>query len=160
MAIKLIHIYDIDGTIISSSHRYRTAKCGTKIDLEHWREHDNERFIHKDSPLPHLAQYKKDLQNPEIYVILATARACIEGDANYKYIARRMGTPDKFVHRQGIEDNRGGAELKIKAIKPLLNLRQFAGVAVHIWEDNKSYLSDMVCALNGIGHYVPSTQGH
>lgn len=158
--IKAIHIYDMDGTIISSSHRYKTASCGTRIDLEYWREHDNERHIHRDSPLPHLAQYKLDLKNPEIYVIIATARACVKDDANYKYIERRMGWPDKFVHRQGIDDTRGGAELKIKAIKPLLNLKQFRNAAVHVWEDNKTYLSDMCKALNAIGHYVPSTQGH
>jgi hypothetical protein len=158
--IEKIHIYDIDGTLISSSHRYRTAECGTRIDLEYWREHDNDRSIYKDSPLPHLAQYKQDLKNPKIYVILATARVCYKGDANYKYIQRRMGIPDKFVHREGLEDKRGGAELKIQAIKPLLNLKQFKNAAVHIWEDNKDYLSDMVCALNGIGHYIPSTQGH
>jgi hypothetical protein len=158
--IKKIHIYDIDGTLISSSHRYKTAECGNRIDLSHWRKHDNANHIYKDSALPHMAQYKQDLLNPEIYVILATARACTPGDANYKYIARRMGNPNKFVHRQGIEDTRGGAELKISAIKPLLNLRQFKGAAVHIWEDNKDYLAEMVCHLKGIGHYVPSTQGH
>lgn len=160
MAIKLIHIYDIDGTLISSSHRYRTAECGKRIDLEYWREHDIERFIVKDSPLPHLAQYKQDLQNPEIYVILATARACVKGDTNYAYIKHRMGNPDKFVHRMGIDDNRGGSELKVQAIKPLLNLKQFSNAAVHIWEDNIDYLNDMVCRLNGIGHLIPSTQGH
>ena len=124
MAIKRIHVYDIDGTLISSSHRYRTAKCGTKIDLKYWRSKDNSDHIYKDSFLPHMAQYKEDLKNPEIYVILATARACKPGDANYKYIQRRMGMPDKFVHRLGVEDRRGGAQLKIQAIKPLLNLKQ------------------------------------
>lgn len=157
--IKRIHVYDIDGTIVSSSHRYRTAECGTRIDLNHWREHANDRFIHKDSLLPHAAQYKQDLENPEIYVILATARECVEGDANYKFIKRRLGMPDKFIHR-GINDDRGGAALKIQAIKPLLNLRQFKNAVVHIWEDNATYLDDMVMALKGVGHFVHSVQGH
>lgn len=158
--IKEIHIYDIDGTIISSSHRYRTAPCGTRIDLDYWRENDVPEKIMQDSALPHLAQYKADLANPEIYVILATARACLPGDANYQYIKEKMGMPDKFVHREGVNDSRGGAQLKIQAIKPLLNLKQFRDAVVHVWEDNKKYLSDMCKALNAIGHYVPSTQGH
>ena len=159
MGIKKIHIYDMDGTLISSSHRYRTAECGNRIDLQHWQGHANENHIYRDSPLPHLAQYKQDLLDPEIYVILATARECVTGDANYKYVDRRMGKPNMFIHR-GQNDDRGGAELKIQAIKPLLNLKQFKDAAVHIWEDNKSYLDVMVCALRGTGHYVPSTQGH
>ena len=158
--IKRIHVYDMDGTIVSSLHRYRTAECGTRIDLPYWREYDNERFIHKDSLLPHAAQYKKDLQDPSIYVIIATARACEPGDANYKFIQRRLGLPNKFVHREGVEDTRGGAQLKIQAIKPLLNLRQFKNASLHIWEDNVKYLEDMVSALGGTGHLVPSAQGH
>lgn len=158
--IKQIHIYDMDGTIVSSSHRYQTMPCNTRIDLDHWISKDNEREIHKDSLLPHAAQYKADLLNPEIYVIIATARSCMEGDANYKFIKRRLGNPDKFVHRQGRDDFRGGSQLKIQAIKPLLNLRQFKNAAVHIWEDNASYLDDMVCAFKGTGHLINSVQGH
>ena len=158
--IKRIHIYDLDGTVISSSHRYRTDETGERIDLQFWREHDKPEFIEKDSLLPHAAQYKADLQNSEIYVIVATARACIEGDANYKYITERLGMPNKFIHRQGVDDTRKGAKLKIEGIKPLLNLKQFRGAVVHFWEDNKDYLNEVCEALNAIPHYVPSTQGY
>lgn len=161
--IKKIHIYDLDGTIISSSHRYKTKYNNDgklTIDLDHWRKHDNEEYIKKDSLLPHAAQYKKDLEDPEIYVIIATARACQPGDANYKFVEKHLGLPNKFVHRQGLDDMRGGAQLKVQAIRPLLNLKQFRYAVIHVWEDNKDYLSYMCNKLGAIPHYVPSTQGH
>ena len=157
--IKQIHIFDADGTIINSTHRYRTIN-NKRIDLVYWRKHDTREFIEKDSLLPHSAQYEISMQNPEVYVIIATARACHKNDANYEFICRHLGFPDKFVHRQGENDARGGAELKIDAIKPLLNLKQFKNAVVHIWEDNRKYLDDLCKAFDGIGHFVPSSQGH
>lgn len=158
--IKHIHIYDMDGTIVSSSHRYKLVSTENRIDLDHWRKHDVEKYINKDSLLPHAAQYKADIKNPFVYVIIATARACNQGDANYKYIEKHLGMPDKFIHRQGVNDNRGGAQLKVEAIKPLLNLKQFKNAAIHVWEDNKDYLNYLCQKLNAVPHYVPSTQGY
>ena len=39
--IKRFAIYDMDGTIVDSSHRYRTqiTPQGEKIDLQFWRDH-------------------------------------------------------------------------------------------------------------------------
>lgn len=156
--IKQIHIFDADGTIINSIHRYRAID--NRIDLQYWREYDKPEFIKKDSLLPHSAQYEMSMQNPEVYVIIATARACHKNDENYEFICRHLGFPDMFVHRQGEKDTRGGAQLKIQAIKPLLNLRQFKKAVVHCWEDNRQYLDDMCKELGAIGHFVPSSQGH
>ena len=120
-----IHVYDLDGTVISSSHRYRTIPGENRIDLEHWRANDIPEMIAKDSLLPHAAQYMADIKNPRIYVIVATARACVPGDANYKFLRDRLAMPNKFIHRKGVNDNRKGAKLKIDGIRPLLNLKQF-----------------------------------
>jgi phosphoglycolate phosphatase-like HAD superfamily hydrolase len=158
--IEKIAIYDLDGTIIDSSHRYRTAPCGTKIDLLHWREHDIPEFIEKDKLLPLAEQYLQDINCNKTYVIAATARACIPNDATYKFLDKHLKMPNRFIHRQGVNDNRGGAQLKIQAIKPLLNLKPFKNAVVHIYEDNQKYLQAMCHALNGIPHYIPSVQGH
>lgn len=161
--IKQIKIYDMDGTIVDSSHRYRSRidENGIeRIDLDFWRKHDIPEFIAKDSLLPLAKEYKADLLDPETYVIIATARACTAGDANYQYIENVLGLPNKFVHRQGIDDKRGGAALKIQAIKPLLNLKQFKNALVKVFEDNKAYLQDMCHALNATPIYCKSNQGH
>ena len=160
--IKKIAIYDLDGTLIDSSHRFKIGDNG-RIDLPHWRKNDIPVMIEKDSLLELANRAKSDISNREIYVIFATARACVEGDANYSYIAKHFGTPDKFVHRQGVDDNRGGAALKIQAIKPLLNLKQFKNSVVHVYEDNVDYLKDMCYAFRSthktVGHFNPSYQG-
>ncbi len=160
MAIKEVKIYDMDGTIVCSAHRYRTDSSGENIDLAHWRSLDIAKFISQDSLLPLAEEYKRDLQNPGIYVIIATARACKKGDANYRFIREHLGNPDKFIHRLGPTDNRGGAELKLQAIIPLLNLKQFANASIKVFEDNISYLKKMCDRLNATGIYIPSVQGY
>lgn len=164
--IKKIKIYDLDGTLIDSSHRYRTK--GGKIDLAHWRENDTPEKVALDSFLDLYEWLKVDLKRKDTFVILATARACVENDHNYDFLKHHDIMPDMFIHRQGDNDTRGGAALKIAAIKPLLNLKQFQGATIHIFEDNIQYLQDMVIALKGdfskgrkvVGHFVPSVQGH
>ena len=160
---KEIKIYDMDGTIVDSSHRYKTRidENGIeKIDLDFWIENDRPDMIAKDSLLPLADEYKADLANPEIYVIIATARGASKNDANYKYIKENLGMPNKFVHRNTMADRRGGAELKIQAIKPLLNLKPFKNAIVKVFEDNLDYLQKMCQELNAIPIYCESVQGH
>jgi hypothetical protein len=164
--IKKIKIYDLDGTLIDSSHRYRAKD--NRIDLAHWRENDTPDKVMQDSFLDLYEWLKVDLERKDTFVIFATARACVENDHNYEFLKVHNIVPDMFIHRQGNSDTRGGAELKIAAIKPLLNLKQFQNATIHIFEDNINYLHDMVTALKGdfekgrkvIGHFVPSIQGH
>jgi len=156
--IKKIKIYDIDGTLVDSLHRYRTKN--DRIDLDYWLENDVPEKIALDTLLPLARRYQQDLKNPDVYTILATARACAKNDANYKYISDVLGEPDKFIHRKKQGDTRGGAELKLAAIKPMLNLRQFQNAEVHVFEDNLAYLGAMCYSLNAVGHFNPSKQGH
>lgn len=164
--INKIKIYDLDGTLINSLHRYKT-KNG-RIDLQHWRENDTPEMVARDSFLDLYEWLKEDLKRKDTYVIFATARACVENDHNYDFLKYHDIMPDMFIHRQGETDQRGGAALKIAAIKPLLNLKQFQKATIHIFEDNIQYLESMVIALKGdfskgrkvIGHFVPSQQGH
>lgn len=160
--ITKIHIYDLDGTVIDSSHRYRTItdKNGnTKIDLTYWRSHDVDEYISKDSLLPLAEQYKKDLADPECYVIIATARACYPNDANYKYINETLGMPDYFVHRKGLEDTRKGSDIKIKGLRKLLNLKQFRNATKVFFEDNIDYLINVAYAIDAHPVFVKSNQG-
>lgn len=164
--IKKIKIYDLDGTLIDSSHRYRTIDG--KIDLQHWRDNDTPENVKNDTFLDLFEWLKIDLERNDTFVIFATARACVENDHNYEFLRTHNIFPDMFIHRQGENDTRGGAALKIAAIKPLLNLKQFQGATIHIFEDNIQYLHDMVIALKGdfskgrkvVGHFVPSMQGY
>ena len=154
---KAIHIFDFDGTLIDSSHRYRLNDSG-KIDLKYWMA--NEHKADRDSALPLVADFQSLASDPQCYVIIATARVwCPLADTVCK---RYNIVPHKLVSREGRNDSRAGAQLKLAAVLPLLNLKQFSNVErVHVWEDNIAYLKNMCDILpNSIGHYIPSKQGH
>ena len=161
--IKKIKIYDLDGTLIDSSHRYRTING--RIDLEHWRANDTRKNVLENDKFLDLYEWLKvDLKRKDTFVIFATARACTYNDHNYEFLKLHNIVPDMFIHRMGDNDTRGGAALKVEAIKPLLKLQKFQFATIHIFEDNIQYLHDMVTALKDnhkiIGHFVPSVQGH
>jgi len=65
--IKKVSIYDMDGTIVCSLHRYRTIvdESGERIDLNYWRE--NEYRALDDNLLPLAENYKKDLKDESCY---------------------------------------------------------------------------------------------
>lgn len=153
--IKEIKIYDMDGTIVDSTHRYKTLDCGTKIDLQYWR--DNEYRAYNDSLLPLAEQYKKDIQNPECYVIIATAR--IIRDDDMRFIKDKLGMPDYIISRKE-NDSRSGGLLKILGLKKFFNLKNFKQAKAVFFEDNVSYLKAVCDYFKIEGVYIPSNQGH
>lgn len=155
--IKRLHIFDFDGTLVDSSHRYRTMPCGTRIDLQHWI--DNECHTMGDSLLPLVARFRELVASSEDYVIIATARIWCELSA--AFAEKHDLIPNTVYARRDRKDTRGGAALKITAVKRLLNLKQFSAVEnIHVYEDNHDYLNSMCAALNAHGHFFPSNQGH
>jgi hydroxymethylpyrimidine pyrophosphatase-like HAD family hydrolase len=157
MKIKRVSIYDMDGTIVDSSHRYRTIidDSGERIDLDYWRE--NEYRAMDDSLLPMAEQYKLDIQDPECYVIIATARVMHEPD--WKFVDENLGVPDYFISRpEG--SNISGKTLKINGLAKFFNLLNFKDAEFTFYEDNIQYLKAVCDRFNIRGIYVPSKQGH
>ena len=156
--IKQISVYDMDGTVIDSSHRYKTqigADGVERIDLQYWI--DNEHKTLGDSLLPMAKQFKDDMKNPEVFVIIATARIWCDLS---KEFAAREGLAGHVIARKDRNDNRGGAELKISGINKLLGLKQFKNAKIKVFEDNVNYLKTLCDRFDAIGVYVPSVQGH
>lgn len=153
--IKEIKIYDMDGTIVDSTHRYKTLECGTKIDLQFWR--DNEYLAYNDSLLPLAEQYKKDIQNPECYVIIATAR--IIRNEDMRFIKDKLGMPNHIISRKE-NDSRSGGLLKVLGLKKFFNLKNFKSAKAVFFEDNVNYLKTVCDYFNIEGVYIPSKQGH
>ena len=80
------YIFDLDGTVIDSSHRKAVKPDGT-LDLEHWIENSTPEMVAKDKLLP-LANIMRNLYRnggPTRQVIICTAR--VLGDADYWYLA-------------------------------------------------------------------------
>lgn len=162
--MKKIKVFDLDGTLIDSSHRYKSMPEGDRIDLDFWRENSTPEMIAKDSLLPHIVEYNKANKCPDTTVIIATARAMIKDDANYDFIKNVMGEPDHIIHRMGEDDHRKGDLLKTSGImKALHDIENFD--IMHIYEDNFDQLKKMTEFFDQhidqvIPVFVESEQGH
>jgi len=130
--MKRIHIYDLDGVLVDTSHRYRNLPNGT-IDLTYWLENARAEKIALDKLLPLAAQYKADLANPETYVVICTARQARQAD--FDFIATRLGNPDKLICRP-VGNMESDAKLKRRGFCRLLNLKQFQNITRKFWDDN------------------------
>jgi hypothetical protein len=127
---KKIHVYDCDGVLVDSSHRYRNDASG-KIDLEYWKA--NTHRAANDSLLPTARQYVDDVLNPFIYVIVCTAR---EIDTfTPRFFADNMAMPNNLIMRPR-GNNTQDSKLKRSQLSRLFNLRQFAKLPRVLWEDN------------------------
>lgn len=156
--IKRVSIYDMDGTIVCSLHRYRTIQGDNgkpRIDIDYWR--DNEHKADRDSLLPLAEQYKSDLADPACYVIIATAR--VLGDPDDCFIRDKLGPPDHIISRPRGDTTSGGA-LKIQGLYRFFNLPAFRGAQFTFYEDNLEYLRAVCERFKIRGVYVPSLQGH
>ena len=155
--ITRVAIYDMDGTIVDSSHRYRTIidENGERIDLNYWRE--NEFRAMDDSLLPMFEQYCADLADDNCYVIIATARVMNEPD--WQFVREVLGEPDYFISRKN-GDSQSGKTLKINGLAKFFNLVTFKDADFVFYEDNISYLKAVCDRFNIRGVYIPSVQGH
>ena len=155
--ITKVSIYDMDGTIVDSTHRYRTIidENGERIDLDFWRQNEYKAF--DDSLLPLAEQYKADLNNENCYVIIATAR--ILRDADNEFIKQILGEPDYIISRSE-NSNISGGKLKINGLAKFFNLITFKDAEFTFYEDNVQYLKAVCDRFNIRGVYVPSKQGH
>ena len=146
---KRIHVYDLDGVLVDTSHRYRNKADGT-IDLEYWLA--NRHKLADDKLLPLAKQYRADIANPEIYTVICTARSTHPDDV--AYINWVLGKPNKLIMRP-VGNMRGDANLKRAQLSRLFNLRQFQKLPRKFWDDNPKNLQACKDLFNMVFH-VPS----
>lgn len=132
--IKEIHVYDVDGTLVDSSHRYRNLPCG-RIDLEHWNA--NLHRTMQDKLLPLAKQYKQDIADPETYVIICTMRP--PRPLDLQFIRERLGQPDKLITNRWFA-KKDMQNFKRAELTKVFNLRQFRNVPRYFWEDTESFI--------------------
>lgn len=154
--ITRVSIYDMDGTIVDSSHRYRTIvdEKGERIDLDYWRQ--NEYRAGDDSLLPLHRQYLADIADPHCYVIIATARVMNQPD--WDFVESKLGLPDYFISRPK-DSTVSGRVLKINGLAKFFNLLNFRDAEFVFYEDNVDYLKAVCDRFQIRGVYIPSNQG-
>jgi hypothetical protein len=160
MDIKEIHIYDIDGTLVDSSHRYRTIVKNKKlaIDFPFWVA--NQHLAADDSLLPLARKYQAQKLDKGIFTVLATARAMSVQE--WRHVKNILTMPDFMICRQH-GDMQSGTTLKIDGLNLMLGAYPFLrNVPMFFYEDNKTYLNSVVDYFKPLcsGVYVPSKQGY
>ena len=136
--IKNISIFDLDGTIIDSSHRQATLSDGT-LNLEHWFENATAEKIFDDTVLPLATQVRKR-QRAGDYVMVCTARNM--QDADFEFLQNEGICPDKIISRPDGNMEADGV-LKAKQLRSFFNLKQFAKANKVMFDDAASVRSTL-----------------
>ena len=101
-------IWDLDGTVIDSSHRYSTLANGD-IDLPRWIADNTRENIEQDKLLPLARLMKANWTQGNDIVIICTAR--VLGVWDHVFLADH-GIKAHFILSRALGDNRGDAEMK------------------------------------------------
>lgn len=141
----IISIYDLDGTIIDSSHRATHDENGN-IDLANWKAKSTKDFIFQDSLMPLYTQLVKDYKNGNM-VILCTAREL--GKWDLEYIHMHNIYYDRIISRP-TGNITTDSKLKQNQLRYLFSLPQYAFKQKIFYDDNDNNLM----ALADLGAWV------
>jgi hypothetical protein len=132
-------IWDLDGTVIDSSHRYSTLPNGD-IDLPRWIADNTKANIEQDTLLP-LARLMRSNYRQGDTVIICTAR--VLGIHDHCFLADH-GIKANFILSRAIGDNRGDAEMKrAKLIALFADLK----IPFSRWTRNATFYDDNMGVL-------------
>lgn len=120
----MYYIFDLDHTVIDSSHRQLTRADGS-LDLAHWIENCSREKIFRDSLLPLADQMRDLIARGRDNVVICTARVMSEADYDFLY-ANGLYTPWVLSRPEG--SRLGDADLKEWL------LRRFARCRMVSWE--------------------------
>lgn len=79
---QLINIFDLDNTLIDSTHRWKAPGDSTELDFDYWLKHCTKEFIMQDTLLP-LVKLFREFNKTGFTNIAVTAREMYIDDFNY-----------------------------------------------------------------------------
>ena len=125
-----VYIFDLDHTVIDSSHRQMTDAQGN-LDLAHWFENATPDKIFQDSLLP-LADHMKRVFVMS-YVVVCTARTMSQAD--HDYLAHHGLYHDAILSR-GPGDMSGDGALKLRLLTEFFERTDLDPADAVFYEDN------------------------
>lgn len=136
-------IFDLDHTVIDSSHRQSTLPCGS-LDLAHWVENNTPEKIMQDKLLP-LAELWKANKKAGRVVGVCTAR--VLQDADYQFLADN-GLDCDFILSREMGDSSGDGVLKEKLLRQYADkistpFETFTANIKAFYDDNKIVLKTL-----------------
>lgn len=136
---KKILIFDLDQTVIDSSHRTPLKEDGT-LDLDKYFFLNTCSNIFKDTLLP-LADFMKRMYNNENYIVVCTARMITEHDL--AYLRNNNLQYHKIVHRKPCHMYLSDGQMKEKLLNYIFTLKQFSKLPKYMWDDNPKVLKTL-----------------
>lgn len=143
-----IVVFDLDGTVIDSSHRH-LSKADGSIDLAHWRENCTREKIMQDGLLP-LATAMRNMKKAGHHVVVCTARVMSEHD--YAYLAHHELEYDGILSREGENDNRADGPMKVELLTEYVKTLGFTSIrqsGLIMFDDNLKVIA-AISAAGGI----------
>lgn len=135
-------IFDLDGTVIDSTHRQATKADGS-LDLDHWFENNTVDKIMADSLLP-LAESMRALMAAGHKIVVCTARAIQPADKLFLAVNRLAY--DALLHRE-VGNMESDASLKIRLLEEYFIAEGFDNAAqakAIMFDDNLKVIDAMV----------------
>ena len=146
----MIAVFDLDGTVLDSSHRALLNEQGG-INIEEWRTHTSEQILN-DSELP-LAQYMRDcIKNPSVRVWICTSRNLSRAD--YELLEKLGLRGADLILSRDRNDNREDVAYKIAKIRGKLNLPSVSKRERVFFDDR----ADIRQAMGKLGFVCPAPQ--
>ena len=134
------YIFDLDHTVIDSSHRQLTRADGT-LDLDNWIANCTREKINQDKLLP-LARLMRSVYSNGHHVVICTARVLSVHD--HCYLADNNLRADYILSR-AMGDNRGDAEMKRDL---LINYFASKNIPLARWTRNAVFYDDNDAVLS------------
>ena len=146
----MIYIFDLDHTVVDSSHRQATRPDGS-LDLDHWKANSTPKLIERDTLLPLAHEWRK-LHKRGHTIVVCTAR--VMGPADYFYLGSRGLFAHKIISRA--EGDRTPDDLlKLRGLKQYARSEGISWARLcktaKMFDDNKNVIATL--AANGLSCY-------
>ena len=142
-------IYDLDHTVIDSTHRQATLADGS-LDLAHWIENNTPEKIAQDSLLPLAKQMRENFKRgAEIVVCTARVLQC----ADYEFL-REHGLRAHAILSRPIGDNTSDHLLKERLLREYARKRGISWARFCKFSTMLDDNQNVIAHLNRLGLYV------
>ena len=146
----MIAVFDLDGTVLDSSHRALLNEQGG-INIEEWRTHTREQILN-DSELPLISYMRDCISNPSVRVWICTSRNLSRAD--YELLENLGIRGADLILSRDRNDNREDVAYKIAKIRGKLNLPSVRKRERVFFDDR----ADIRQAMGKLGFVCPAPQ--
>lgn len=131
--IKKIHIFDLDGTVIDSSHRQMYNPLTGALDLKNWVINSTPEKVANDSLLPFADFWRYLLANTNDFIMVCTARVMRQPDFDF---LTNNGLRARKIYSRPYGCQEKDHLLKLMQLRGFFNLSPFKMAEKFLYDDN------------------------